>query len=97
MAKEAESKDKRAESVSPQLSNGDPPSDTNPENLVGPTGGGDAEMAPAGVGESATRRGEDMADRYGKEAGRQDTGTDDSPAQRPTGTSTERDQSSINP
>lgn len=97
MSKESESKEDRAKGVSRQLNDEDPPSDTDPESLVGPTGGGDAEMAPEGVGESVGRRGEDIVDKDGKEAGRHDTGTDNSPAERPTGESTKRDQSSINP
>ncbi len=48
------------------------------------------------VGESTTDRGEDMTDRDGKEAGRQDTGTQGA-TQRPTGTSTARDVTGVNP
>jgi hypothetical protein len=54
-------------------------------------------MAPEGVGESTTRRGEDIIKEEGKEPGRIDTGTDDSPAQRPTGESTPRDRTSVKP
>ena len=97
MSKETESKEERAKGVSRQLNDQDPPKDTNPESLVGPTGGEEGEMAPEGVGESVGRRGEDIVDKDGKEAGRYDTGTDDSPAQRPTGESTERDHTSIDP
>ena len=88
-------KSDRSESVKRQLTGEDAPKDTDPESLVGPTGGGDAEMAPSGVGESVGHRGEDMVEEVGKEAGRTDTGTDDSPAQRPTGTSDARDQSGV--
>jgi hypothetical protein len=56
-----------------------------------------ADMAPEGVGESTTRRGEDIIKEEGKEPGRIDTGTDDSPAQRPTGESTPRDRTSVKP
>ena len=52
---------------------------------------------PLGVGESTTRRGEDIREGDGKEAGRQDAGTDDTPAQRPVGTSTARDQTGVDP
>jgi hypothetical protein len=54
---------------------------------------------PSGVGESTTRRGEDVSKAHheGKEAGRHDTGTSDDPAQRPTGKSTDRDQTGIDP
>lgn len=54
---------------------------------------------PSGVGESMTRSGEDVskADQEGKEAGRYDTGTSAGPAQRPTGGSTDRDQTGVDP
>jgi hypothetical protein len=48
------------------------------------------------VGESTTRRGEDVA-KEEREPGRYDTGTDGSPANRPTGESTPRDTSGVNP
>jgi hypothetical protein len=54
-------------------------------------------MAPEGVGESVGRRGEDVVKNEGKEAGRQDTAADDTPAQRPTGTSTPRDTTGVDP
>ncbi len=47
-------------------------------------------------GESQTRRGEDMADDDGKDAGRKDTGTEGA-TDRPTGTSTARDFTGIDP
>jgi hypothetical protein len=47
-----------------------------------------------GVGVSRGDRGEDMIDRDGKEPGRRD-GPREHPADRPTGTSDERDQSGI--
>jgi hypothetical protein len=56
-----------------------------------------ADMAPEGVGESTTRRGEDIIKEEGKEPGRIDTGTDESPAERPAGESTQRDRTSIKP
>lgn len=48
------------------------------------------------VGESMTRRGEDVA-KEEQEAGRYDTGTDGTPGDRPTGESTSRDKTSVNP
>ena len=92
---EAASKEARAEGVSRMLSGEDPPEDT--EQPSGTSEGGTGKMAPEGVGESTSRRGEDMVDAEGKEAGREDTGTDDTPAQRPTGTSTARDASGVDP
>lgn len=59
-------------------------------------GGPDPE-SPHNVGESTSRRGEDIADKDGKEPGRQDAGVEDTPAQRPVGTSTPRDMTGINP
>ncbi|MGI8918508.1 MAG: hypothetical protein ACR2H6_07885 [Pyrinomonadaceae bacterium] len=44
---------------------------------------------------TGTAKGEDVKDRDGKEAGRDDAGT--TGAGRPTGTSTARDSTSINP
>lgn len=55
------------------------------------------DQAPEGVGESTTRRGEDVIDEEGEEPGRTHTGTDDSQAQRPTGESTPRDETGIQP
>jgi hypothetical protein len=49
------------------------------------------------VGESIGRRGEDIVKQEGKEPGRVDTGTDGSYADRPTGTSTARDRTGIDP
>ena len=48
------------------------------------------------AGQSTSRRGETMTETEGKEAGRQDTGTKGE-SQRPTGTSTARDTTGINP
>ncbi|WP_028279324.1 hypothetical protein [Arthrobacter sp. H5] len=55
----------------------------------------DAKMAPKGVGESTSGRGEDVIEKEGKEEGRIETGTKDSPAGRPTGESTGRDASGV--
>ncbi len=50
-------------------------------------------LTPAG-----TTRGEDVLDKQGTEAGREHTGTDDeSGAERPTGESGNRDQTSVDP
>lgn len=57
----------------------------------------DAAAAPAGVGESTTRRGEDVVKQEGLEAGREDTGTDATPAGRPAGESSPRDSTGIEP
>jgi hypothetical protein len=48
------------------------------------------------AGQSTGRRGEDMIERDGKDAGRQDTGPKGK-SQRPTGTSTARDVTGVNP
>ena len=92
---ESASKDARAESVRRQLSGEDAPEDTVQPS--GTTEAGEGKMAPDNVGESTSRHGEDMVDSEGKEPGRQDTGTDDTAAQRPTGTSTERDTTGVSP
>jgi hypothetical protein len=92
----ADEKQERAEGVARQLSGEDAPQDTNPESLTGPTGGGGGEMAPAGVGESVAHRGENMTAEEGKEAGRQDAGTQ-GPTNRPVGTSTARDSTGVDP
>jgi hypothetical protein len=59
-------------------------------------GGHDPDFPPKGVGESIGRRGEDTVRRDGKEPGRYDTGTQGA-SQRPTGTSTGRDSTSVDP
>lgn len=51
--------------------------------------------APAHV--PGVGKGEEISERDGKEAGRYDTGTDPSKADRPTGTSTARDDTGIDP
>jgi hypothetical protein len=97
MATESESQEARAESVRRQKAGEHAPQEANPETLLGPTGGSPGEEPPEGVGESVARRGEDMIKHEGKEAGRHDTGTDDSEAGRPTGTSTSRDHTGVDP
>ncbi|MBT2533868.1 hypothetical protein J7E83_17400 [Arthrobacter sp. ISL-48] len=72
----------------PQKEPAQPGSDETPE---------DAAPAPEGVGESTTRRGEDVIKEEGKEAGRKSTGTDAGPVERPTGESTPRDATGIQP
>jgi hypothetical protein len=63
---------------------------------VGPTGGSPGKEPPAHTGESVGRRGEDQA-KHRKEAGRyEDEGGSDE-TDRPTGRSTQRDHTSINP
>jgi hypothetical protein len=92
---EEASKAERAEGVRRTLSGEDAPKDT--EQPVGNTEGREGKEAPDGVGESITRSGETVAAAEGKEPGRQDTGTDDSPAGRPTGTSDPRDATGVDP
>jgi hypothetical protein len=94
---ETESLEDRAESVRRQKAGEDAPKEANPESLVGPTGGSPGKEPPKGTGESINRHGEDVAKREGKEAGRHDKGEDDSEAGRPTGGSTQRDRTSIDP
>jgi hypothetical protein len=92
----AASKDARAEGVRRMLSDEDAPRGTvQPGATSEEADPGDT--APDNVGESITRRGEDIVDRDGKEPGRDETGTDGSPADRPTGTSTARDATGIDP
>jgi hypothetical protein len=54
-------------------------------------------VAPEGVGESINRRGEDVIKEEGKETGREGTGTDAGPAERPTGESSPRDATGVQP
>lgn len=65
-----------------------PGSDETPE---------DAARAPEGVGESITRRGEDVVKQEGLEPGRGETGTDATPAGRPAGGSSPRDSTGVDP
>ncbi|MCU1531965.1 MAG: hypothetical protein JWO49_1536 [Arthrobacter sp.] len=55
----------------------------------------DAAMAPEGVGESTTRRGEDVVKEEGQEPGREETGKEATPAGRPVGESTPRDSTGV--
>jgi hypothetical protein len=59
---------------------------------------GDAQLpdSPDGVGESTTRRAEDVAAEEGKEPGRYDSGTQGE-SERPTGGSTARDFTGVDP
>lgn len=65
-----------------------PGSDETPE---------DAAKAPEGVGESTTRRGEDVLKQEGREPGREETGRDATPAARPAGESSPRDSTGVRP
>ncbi len=58
--------------------------------------GPDVDATPAGVGESSTRRGEDVTADEGGEEGREDAGTQ-GPSQRPVGTSNPTDSTGIDP
>lgn len=64
-----------------------------------PAGADDTDLgqAPDDVGESVSRRGEDVVKDEGKEAGRVETGTHEAPSNRPTGESTDRDRTSVDP
>ena len=91
-AGEQESKEARAASVERQLNDEDPPREP-PEN---DPGGSSPAEGTDDVGESITRRGEDIVEKDGKEPGRVDTGTE-GPTERPTGESTERDATGVDP
>ncbi len=54
------------------------------------------EDPPEDVGESMTRRGEDVVKEEGKEPGRHDAGTQGK-SERPVGTSTARDSTGVDP
>lgn len=56
----------------------------------------DADRPPADTGESSTKRGEDVSDDDGKEAGREGAGTQGA-SERPVGTSDARDSTGIDP
>lgn len=92
----------RAESVERQLAEtktGSPGATASPadEQPVGADEVTDEEPGSAkGVGESTTRRGEDMGDDEGTEKGRHDAGTQGK-SQRPVGVSDERDTTSVDP
>jgi hypothetical protein len=55
-----------------------------------------ADLTPEGTGQSSTRRGETVSQQEGKDAGRTDTGTQGE-SQRPTGTSTARSYTGVDP
>lgn len=88
---EEQSKAERAESVSRMLNDEEAPT-TEPPN---PDGGSEPAAGTEDAGDSVTRRGEDMAAKDGKEPGREDTG--ESGAGRPTGESSARDATGVNP
>ncbi len=54
------------------------------------------DLTGGNVGQSTTRRGEDIAEQEGKEPGRSD-GTAQGESQRPTGSSTARDSTGVDP
>jgi hypothetical protein len=54
------------------------------------------DLTPEGTGQSTTRRGEEVSRQEGKDAGRTDTGTQGE-SERPTGTSSARDSTGVNP
>jgi hypothetical protein len=91
---DSESQRSGAESVKRQERGANAPGEANPESLVGPTGGSPGKEPPKHTGESVGRRGEDQA-KGSKEAGRHDK--DDHHTGRPSGGSTQRDHTSINP
>jgi hypothetical protein len=84
----------RHESVERQLTGQEPPQDT--VQPVGNTDAGEPEQVPSGVGESIGRRGEDVADRDGKERGREDAGTQGD-SERPVGVSGADDNTTVDP
>lgn len=96
------SSDERAASVERQLADtktGQPgatasPADEQPVSADEVTD--EVPDSPMGVGESTTRRGEDMVDDDGKEKGRQEAGTAGESG-RPVGTSDERDATAVDP
>jgi hypothetical protein len=94
---DSDTQEAKSESVKRQQTGVEAPKDTNPKSLLGPAGGKDGQEPPEGIGESVARRGEDMIEHHGKEAGRSDTSNDDTEAGRPTGESTERDRTGVDP
>src|SRR4051812_26070515 len=82
----------RAEGVARQLNDEAPPKDKGQNNPDSPT----AAAGSAAVGDSTTRRGEDIKAADGKEPGRADTGTKGA-SERPTGTSDGRDSTGVDP
>jgi hypothetical protein len=87
---EEASKKERAASVERQLNDEAPPT----EPPTNEPGGSTPAEGTEDVGESITRKGEDIIEKDGKEPGRVDTGTE-GPTQRPTGESTKRDATGI--
>ena len=85
----------RAESVERMLSGEEAPESETPK--TSDSGGGSA-PAPGteNVGDQDTQRGEDASEDDGKEAGRQDAGTQ-GPTNRPVGTSDARDTTGVDP
>jgi hypothetical protein len=90
-ASEDQSKEERAKGVHRMLSGEDPPKEPAVNDPDEPATSPGADK----VGESITRRGENVAAGE-KEPGRQDTGVEGG-ADRPTGTSTARDRTGIDP
>jgi len=98
-AGEEASKEERRSSVERQLADTEParPGTTTPtdEQPVDPADVTDeVPESPKGVGESSTRRGEDIIDQDGKEPGRQDAGTQGQSG-RPVGKSDARDSTGV--
>ncbi len=82
----------RAESVERMLSGEEAPDPGTPNEPGAPTSAPGAEH----VGDQDSRRGEDVSDEEGKEAGRDDAGTQ-GPTGRPVGTSDARDSTGVDP
>lgn len=98
---ESASKEERRASVERQLADTEParPGTTTPvdEQPVDPADVTDETPdSPKGVGESTTRRGEDIVDDEGKESGRHDAGTQGE-SERPVGVSDGRDSTGVDP
>jgi hypothetical protein len=100
MSDNSTSKEARRESVERQMQNTTKgtgtasPADEQPaseDRLAS-----DAPDSPHGVGESTTRRAEDVAGTEGKEPGRADAGREHE-SERPTGTSSTRDMTGVDP
>lgn len=90
---EKQSKEERAAGVGRMLNDEEPP--VTPEPNEGADVPSQAARGTSSVGESTTRRGEDVTGDDGKEAGRSDRGPDDTPGARPSGTSSDRDATGI--
>jgi hypothetical protein len=83
-------RNERAEGPERMLRGDPPPSEPTGQPGEGTRPRPDADTPPEGVGESTTRRGEDVRGQDGKEAGRHD-GPPKGATRRPTGTSDARD------